>query len=63
VEEAVRTYAEEFGPFVIAHSVLGPKGRWDEFVDAFDSLVRRFNAATDGTARIQSSYFMITIDR
>jgi hypothetical protein len=62
-EETVRTYAHEFGPFVIAHSVLGPQGRWDEFLRAFAALVRRFNTANDGTARIQSSYFVISIDR
>ena len=63
VEESVRTYAEEFGPFVITRSVIEPQGRWDEFLGAFDALVRRFNTATDGTARVQSSYFVISVDR
>lgn len=63
VEHAVRTYADDFGPFVIAHRVLEPQGRWDEFVAAFADLVRRFDTATDGTARIQSAYFLISIDR
>jgi len=63
VEHAVRAYADDFGPFVIARRVLEPQGRWEEFVAAFADLVRRFDTATDGTARIQSTYFLISIDR
>jgi SAM-dependent methyltransferase len=63
VEHAVRAYADDFGPFVIARRVLEPQGRWDEFVTAFADLVRRFDTATDGTARIKSTYFLISIDR
>jgi alkanesulfonate monooxygenase SsuD/methylene tetrahydromethanopterin reductase-like flavin-dependent oxidoreductase (luciferase family) len=63
VEEAVRIWTEEFGPFVIARTVLEPQGRWDEFQDAFADLVQRFNRATDGSACVESAYFVITIDR
>ena len=63
VEAAVQTYGEQFGPFVMVHSVLGSEERWNEFLSRFDALVRRFNTATDGTARIHSSYFVISIDR
>ena len=63
VEHAVRAYADDFGPFVVARRVLEPQGRWDEFVAAFADLVRRFDTASDGTARIQSAYFLISIDR
>jgi SAM-dependent methyltransferase len=63
VQHAVRAYVDDFGPFVIARGVLEPQGRWDEFVAAFTDLVRRFNAATDGTARLQAAYFLISIDR
>lgn len=63
VEAAVRSYAEDFGPFVMARGVLEPQGRWDHFLESFEALVRRFNKATDGTARIESSYLVITIDR
>jgi len=63
VEHAVRTYTTDFGPFVIAQRVLEPQGRWDEFVAAFADLVRRFDTASDGTACIQSAYFLISIGR
>ena len=62
-DEAVRRYAEDFGPFVLARAALEPQGRWDEFLSAFAGLVQRFNAATDGTARIRGDYLLITIDR
>jgi SAM-dependent methyltransferase len=63
VQYAVDKYANEFGPFVVARGVLEPQGRWDEFLDAFADLVRRFNPATDGSTRIQSDYYVITVDR
>jgi SAM-dependent methyltransferase len=63
VPEAVTHYADDFGPFVMARGVLEPQGRWDEFLAAFAELVERFNSAPDGTARIRSDYFLITVDR
>lgn len=63
VDEAVRRYAEGFGPFVLARVALEPQGRWDEFLERFADLVTRFNVAPDGTARIFSEYLLITIDR
>jgi SAM-dependent methyltransferase len=62
VEDAVQQYAEDFGPFVVARGVLEPQGRWDDFVAAFRELVLRFNPAGDGTVRIRSDYFVITVD-
>jgi SAM-dependent methyltransferase len=62
-EEAVDEYASYFGPFVTARKVLEPAGRWDEFLAAFGKLVRRFNVAEDGGARVASDYFVITVDR
>jgi SAM-dependent methyltransferase len=63
VEVAVRHYADDFGPFVMARAALEPQGRWDEFLDAFADLVTRFNAAGDGGATIRSDYFVITVER
>jgi SAM-dependent methyltransferase len=63
VDAAVKSYTEEFGPFVMARRVLEPQGRWDEFVSAFSELVRRFDIASDGTTAIDSSYFVITVNR
>jgi hypothetical protein len=48
---------------VTARTVLEPQGRWSEFVHAFTDLVRSFNVAVDGTVRISSEYFLITVDR
>jgi len=63
VEDTVARYAEDFGPFVMAHAVLAPQGRWEDFLTAFGELARRFNLAEDGTAKIRSDYFVITIER
>ena len=62
-QAVVDEYTTTFGPFVTARTVLEPQGRWPEFVQAFADLVRRFNLATDGTARIQGEYLLITVDR
>jgi SAM-dependent methyltransferase len=59
VDEAVRHYADDFGPFVMARGALEPQGRWDEFA----ALVTRFNAADDGSATIRSDYIVITVER
>jgi SAM-dependent methyltransferase len=63
VEDAVRHYGDDFGPFVMARGVLEPQGRWDEFLAAFADLVTRFNAAEDGSAMIRSEYLLITVER
>ncbi len=63
IDDAVRRYAEDFGPFVIARGVLEPQGRWPEFLDLFADLVRRFNRASGGTASIRSEYFLISVER
>ena len=63
VDDAVRRYAESFGPFLSARAVLEPQGRWVEFLTDFRELVKRRNLATDGTARIPSDYFLIRISR
>ena len=62
IEDAVREYQDYFGPFVMARSVLEPQGRWDEFVTAFRDLVTRFNPAEDGSAEIESEYYLITAE-
>jgi SAM-dependent methyltransferase len=62
-QDAVDDYTMNFGPFVTARTVLEPQGRWPEFVQAFADLVRRFNAADDGSARIRADYLLITVDR
>jgi SAM-dependent methyltransferase len=63
LEAAVERYAADFGPFVIARTVLEPKGRWDDFLGTFGDLVRRFDPASDGSTQIRSEYFVITVDR
>ena len=62
-QDAVDEYVNTFGPFVTARTVLEPQGRWPEFVQAFADLIRRFDLATDGTARIEGAYLLITVDR
>ena len=60
---AVEEYTTTFGPYVTARTVLEPQGRWPDFVEALAELVHNFNVATDGTVRISSDYFLITVDR
>jgi SAM-dependent methyltransferase len=63
VDDAIRRYAEDFGPFVMARRALEPQNRWETFLEEFSELVRRFNPVQGGGARIESEYFMITVDR
>jgi SAM-dependent methyltransferase len=62
-QEAVQHYTEDFGPFVIARGVLEPEGRWDDFREAFAKLLDQFNTTDDGSARISSDYFVISVER
>ena len=59
VVATVQRYADELGSFVIAQRLLEPEGRWDEFLAAFEVLVRRFNEADDGSVRLRSEYLLI----
>jgi ubiquinone/menaquinone biosynthesis C-methylase UbiE len=63
VEDAVRQYAEDFGPFVMARRTLEPQNRWEAFLEEFGDLIRRFHTPRDGSATIQSDFFVITVDR
>jgi SAM-dependent methyltransferase len=62
-QDAVDDYANNFGPFVTARTVLEPQGRWAEFLEGLADLVHRFNRSADGTVRLSSEYFVITVDR
>jgi SAM-dependent methyltransferase len=63
VVDAVHSYADDFGPFVTARATLEPQGRWQEFLDAFADLIRRFNADGDGGVAVSSDYLLITVTR
>ena len=63
IEDAVRCYARDFGPFVLARAALEPEGRWDAFLAAFEDLVFRFAETTDEGTRIEAEYFVITVER
>jgi SAM-dependent methyltransferase len=63
VVDAVHSYADDFGPFVTARTALEPQGRWQEFLDAFADLIRRFNTADDGSVAVSSDYLLITVAR
>jgi SAM-dependent methyltransferase len=63
VEHAVKSYAEHFGPFVVARTILEPEGRWAAFLDAFEKLIRRFARSAGGGTEIESEYFVIAVDR
>ena len=63
IEDAVRSYARDFGPFVLARTALDPDGRWDAFLAAFEYLVFRFAESIDDGMRIEAEYFLITVER
>ncbi len=63
VEAAVTAYSEDLGPFVMARKLLEPAGRWEDFIGGFADLIRRFNAADDGSVEVISEYFLILVDR
>jgi SAM-dependent methyltransferase len=63
VAEAVRVYADDFGPFVTLRRALEPQGRWDEFAAAFTTLVERFDTGGADGARIRSDYLLVTVER
>jgi ubiquinone/menaquinone biosynthesis C-methylase UbiE len=62
VDDAVRCYARDFGPFVLARAALEREGRWDAFLAAFEDLVFRFADTTDDGTRIAADYFVITAE-
>jgi ubiquinone/menaquinone biosynthesis C-methylase UbiE len=62
LDEVVRHYGEDFGPFVMASRVLEPQGRWQEFLDAFRALAERFGTGGE-PIELTSEYFLITVDR
>jgi SAM-dependent methyltransferase len=62
VDAMVESYTQSFGSFVTARETLEPEGRWDDFVNAFRELIGRFNTADDGSAKVESEYFLILVD-
>jgi SAM-dependent methyltransferase len=60
VEDGVREYMQDFGPFVAARRVLEPQGRWPEFVQAFTSLMQRFDKGDTHRALIDADWLLIT---
>jgi alkyl hydroperoxide reductase subunit AhpC/SAM-dependent methyltransferase len=63
VDDAVRRYADEFGPFVTARATLEGEDRWDAFLEAFGEVVSRFGASTANGLSIKAEYLLITVDR
>src|SRR5437588_558547 len=61
--EVVAFYTEKLGPMVAARPALEAEGRWDEFVEAFRQLVRRFNTGDEQMMRLPSDYYVITVER
>jgi hypothetical protein len=62
IDQAVRSYATQFGPFVAARALLEADGRWDAFLAAFADLVARFSRTTAGGTRIEAEYLVITVE-
>jgi SAM-dependent methyltransferase len=61
--DAVRAYADDFGPFVMLRRALEPEGRWDEFITAFAGIVERFDEGGPEGARVHSDYLLIDVAR
>jgi ubiquinone/menaquinone biosynthesis C-methylase UbiE len=63
VADAVRDYATDFGPFVMARRQLEPQNRWGDFLEEFTALVARFADTSAGSAHIDADYLLITVRR
>jgi len=60
VEELVSMYEENFGPLVMARAVVGD--RWPDLRQDLARLFQEWNAADDGSVRIEAEY-LVTVGR
>ena len=63
VDDAVHSYLEDFGPFVVLRRMLEPEGRWPDFADAFRALVARFDEGGAAGAGIRAEYLLVEAAR
>jgi hypothetical protein len=60
IDEMTDHFMEKFGPMVMARRALEPQGRWDEFLNAYRELTRRWNEGGDGNAALPAAYLLVT---
>lgn len=53
-------FVPRFGPMVMARRALEPEGRWEEFLDAYRELTRRWNQGGDDEAALPAAYLLVT---
>ncbi|HEX6390982.1 MAG TPA: methyltransferase domain-containing protein [Solirubrobacteraceae bacterium] len=60
IDEMTAYFMENFGPMIMARRELEPAGRWDEFVDVYRELTRRWNQGEDGKAALPAAYLVVS---
>ena len=63
VDEMTDYFMDRFGPMVMARRALEPAGRWEEFLQPYRELTRRWNEDDDGTAALPAAYLLVTGNR
>lgn len=60
VDEMTDYFMDSFGPMVMARRALEPAGRWDEFLQTYRELTRRWNEGGNDSAAIPAAYLLVT---
>ncbi|UTI65889.1 class I SAM-dependent methyltransferase [Paraconexibacter antarcticus] len=60
IDEMTDHFMERFGPMVMARRALEPQGRWDEFLEAYRELARRWNEGGKDKAALPAGYLLVT---
>ena len=60
VDEMTDQFMENFGPMVMARRALEPQGRWDEFLNAYRELTRRWNEGGEDKSELPAAYMLVT---
>ncbi|HXE44607.1 MAG TPA: methyltransferase domain-containing protein [Conexibacter sp.] len=60
VDEMTDYFMDRFGPMVMARRALEPAGRWDEFLEVYRELTRRWDQGEADSAALPASYLLVT---
>jgi ubiquinone/menaquinone biosynthesis C-methylase UbiE len=60
VDEMTDRFMATFGPMVMARKALEPQGRWDEFLQAYRELTRRWDEGDENGASIPADFLLVT---
>ena len=60
VDEMTDYFMDKFGPMVMARRALEPQGRWDEFLETYRELTRRWDTGGADGAAIPADFLLVT---